>query len=163
MLWERPLCRLFRRWGGEGGVLAWVKNLTLERRHASSIVMGREENEVGHVKSRSYLLVIYILSKQGSNCCWEMREKVIWRFEELGQGLRRWEWDGSQYSHFHFLNLKCFYVDLPAAKSRDRHNFVSYLWPWLASFSFWIFLMLTQFVFEVLYSVDDLLPRIIHI
>lgn len=92
MLWERPLCRLFRRWGWGGVVLAWVRNLTLEGRHASYIVMGREENEVGHVKLRSYLPVIYILSKQGGNCCWEMREKGIWRFEELGQGLR-WEWD----------------------------------------------------------------------
>ena len=74
ILWERPLCRLFMRWGG---VLAWVKNLTLEGRHASSILMGREENEFDHIKLGSSLLVIYILSKQGGNCYWEMREKGI--------------------------------------------------------------------------------------
>lgn len=57
--------------GGEvgGGCPSMGEELDFERRHASSIVMGREENEVGHVKSRSYLLVIYILSKQGGNCC----------------------------------------------------------------------------------------------
>ena len=54
--------------GGGGGVLAWVKNLTLEGRHASSTLMGREENEFDHIKLGSSLLVIYILSKQGGNC-----------------------------------------------------------------------------------------------
>lgn len=86
--WERNTCVGYS--GGEReGLLAWVKELTLGRRRASSFVMGREGNEFDHAKLRSSHLVICILPKQGGNCCWEMREKgtQVWgtwtRFENM--------------------------------------------------------------------------------